>query len=294
MSTLLQQAVDRLLAARLDAVEVRYDENDVALYALGIGAPDDPFDQDELKFVYERSRLGFEVIPTFAACFGIGLLGELISDALADLNGQPRIRLHGEQEMAFYRALPTSGALNVSLRVSNVYDKGSGMLINVDCDSHTQAGEALASARYGIFMPGLGGYGGERGTSKRVDLPERPPDCMREEKTLESQALLYRLSGDLTPFHADPEAAVIANFEKPILHGLCTYGFAARALLKHCCGNDAARLAAISARFSRHVFPGETLRTEIWLLDDGQVRFRTKALERDEVVLSRGQARVRD
>ena len=294
MSTLQQEAVARLLAARLASVEVRYDENDVALYALGIGAPNDPLDQDELRFVYEGSGLGFQVVPTFAACFGIGHLGELISDALAELNDLPWILLHGEQDMEFYRALPTSGALNVSLRVSNVYDKGSGMLIDIGCDSHTQAGEALTRAKYGIFIPGLGGYGGERGTNERVDLPERPPDCVHEEKTLESQALLYRLSGDLTPFHADPDAAEKAKFEKPILHGLCTYGFAARALLKWCCGNEASRLASISARFSHHVFPGETLRTEIWLLDKGQVRFRTWAVERDEVVLSRGRARVRD
>ncbi len=285
---------DRLLTARLDSVEVSYDENDVALYALGIGAPDDPLDQTELRFVYERSALGFQVIPTFAACLGIGLLSELISDGLAQLNDQPRILLHGEQDMEFYRALPTSGALNVSLSVSNVYDKGSGMLIDAACEMQTPAGDPLTSAVFGIFIPELGGFGGERGTSEGVDMPERPPDVVHVAKASETQSLLYRLSGDLTPFHADPDAAAKAGFEKPILHGLCTYGFAARALLKHCCGNDATRLAAISARFSHHVFPGETLRTEIWMLDDGHVRFRTWAVAREEVVLSRGQARVRD
>ena len=290
----LSEAVDRLLAARMESVEVRYDGSDVALYALGIGAPADPLDQDELKFVYEGSARGFQVIPTFAACFGIGLLGELLADPLADMNARSRTRLHGEQVMEFCRALPTSGVLNVSLHVSNVYDKGSGMLIDIACDSHTQAGEALTKSTYGIFIPGLGGYGGERGKSERLDLPGRPPDIVHEQKTLKTQALLYRLSGDLTDFHADPDAAAIANFEKPILHGLCTYGFAARALIKCCCGNDAARLAAISVRFSRHVFPGETLRTEIWMLDDGHIRFQTWAAERNEVVLSRGRARVRD
>lgn len=289
----IQEAVDRLLTARLESVEVRYDEQKVALYALGIGAPADPLDQDELKFVYEGSALGLQVIPTFAACFGIGLLGKLIADALADFDDPPRIMLHGEQDMEFFRALPTTGVLNVSLHVSDVYDKGSGMLIDIACNSYDQAGDALTRATYGIFIPGLGGYGGERGKRERVHLPGRPPDCVYEEKTLDTQALLYRLSGDLVPFHADPDAAAVANFEKPILHGLCTYGFAARALLKGCCGNDPARLAGLGVRFSRHVFPGETLRTEIWMLDDAQVRFQTWVVERGEIVLSQGRARVR-
>lgn len=289
-----REIVGRLLGMELEPTTVSYDERDVALYALGIGAPADPLDPDELKFVYEGSEVGFRVFPTFAVFFDKDLLTDLLSGAFAGLSYQPMMMLHGEQEMEFFRALPARGVVTISQRVTNVYDKVSGMLIEIESRSFADSGDALTWSRYGIFFRGLGGFGGDRGPSVAYAMPERQPDFVHEEKTMDTQALLYRLYNDTNPLHADPKQAALGNFERPILHGLCTFGFAARALLKRCCGNDVGRLATFSARFSRHVFPGETLRTEIWRLDKGQTLFRTLVREREVVVLSRGRANVRD
>ena len=285
--------VERLIGLELEPATVTYDERDAALYALGIGAPADALKQDELKFVYEASDIGFQVIPTFAVIFDSKLLLDLISGGFAGLSFQPMMLLHGEQEMEFFRALPRRATVTTSPRVTNVFDKGSGMLIEIESCSFADSGDALTRSRYGIFIRGLGGFGGDRGPSAEFVMPKRPPDIVHEEQTVDTQALWYRLSGDINPLHVDPKMAAIGNFEKPILAGLCTYGFAARALLKRCCGNDAGRLASFCARFSRHVFPGETLRTEFWTLDDAEILFQTLVKERGQVVLSRGRAHVR-
>ena len=138
----------------------------------------------------------------------------------------------------------------------------------------------------------MGGFGGERGTSEKVNVPpERAPDATMSEQTSEKQALIYRLSGDINPLHADPAMAAVGNFDRPILHGLCTFGYATRAVLKHFCDNDPARFKSIGVRFSKHVFPGETLVTEMWR-DGSHVTFQTKVKERDEVVLSYAGAEV--
>ena len=180
-----------------------------------------------------------------------------------------------------------------TVRLADIQDKGSGLLMTLEVNSCDEAGELLAQARTSMFIRGIGGFGGERGASSKIALPDRPPDAIIEEATLARQALIYRLAGDANPLHVDPRMAAIGNFDRPILHGLCTLGFSARAVLRRFCDNDAHKLAAISTRFAHHVFPGETLITEMWQEGAGQIRFQTKAKERDVVVLSHASAQLR-
>ncbi|MCY4070152.1 MAG: MaoC/PaaZ C-terminal domain-containing protein [Chloroflexi bacterium] len=285
--------VKRAIGQELGPLTYSYCEREAALYALGIGAPADPLDQDELKFVYELSSRGFAVFPTFALIYLRDLHDHFLSGNLAGIVYNPMMVLHGEQYLELLRPLPVRGTVTTALSISQIYDKGSGMLLTIEGESADKSGETLAFSRWSVFIRGLGGFGGDRGPSRKVEAPQSAPDIVQEEKTSESQALLYRLAGDVNPLHADPQMAAIGNYDKPILHGLCTYGFAARAILRHCCANEPRRLASIGARFSQHVFPGETLQTEIWALDERELHFQTRALERNAVVLSNGRARLR-
>ncbi len=286
--------VKRAIGQELGPLAYSYCERDAALYALGIGAPADPMDQEELKFVYELSGRGFAVFPTFAVIYSKDLHHRFLSGNLAGIAYNPMMMVHGEQFLELLRPLPVRATVTTSLRVSQIYDKGSGMLITIEGESADELGATLALSRSSLFIRGLGGFGGDRGPSAKVERPQSPPDLAHEEKTSAKQALLYRLAGDVNPLHADPQMAAIGNYDKPILHGLCTYGFAARAILRHFCANQPRRLRSIEARFSHHVFPGETLQTKIWSLDERELRFQTTALERNAVVLSNGLARLRE
>lgn len=277
-----------LIGAALPAFSVAYSERDVALYALGVGAPANPADADELKFVYELSGAGFVALPTFSV-IALSRMVETLLGGLPGLRFNPLMLVHGEHAIRITRPTPTSGGFAVRPTIRAVYDKGSGALIVVEMRCDDVAGAEIAQHEASLFIRGLGGFGGERGVSAADLTPERPPDTAHEERTLPQQALLYRLSGDTNPLHADPALAALGGFDRPILHGLCTYGFAARALLKHGCGNDPSRFRSIRARFAKPVFPGETLRTEMWL-EGERMWFRVLAAERGEVVLSHGLA----
>lgn len=286
--------VNRAIGAELATASYRYDERDAALYALGIGAPADPLDQDELEFVYELSSLGFQVFPTFAVVFSYEFNRQLAKGEIAGIKYNPMMCVHGEQFLRVFRPLPKAATVTSRVSIADIYDKGSGLLMVIEIASCLDAGEKLAEARHSLFFRDLGGFGGERGPSSSWELPNRAPDYTHEERTHESQALLYRLAGDDNPLHADPPMAAIGHYEKPILHGLCTMGFAARALLKRCGDNDPSRFDSISVRFSSHVFPGDTLVCQIWRESNGAIQFQTKAKERDVVVLSQGLMRLRD
>ena len=286
--------VNQAIGRGLPAVSYRYDARDAALYALGIGAPTHPLDQDELKFVYEGWQRGFQVFPTFAVTFTRDLIQLYLSGDICGIQYNPMLLLHGEQHLQLHRPLPAAATVNSRPRIVEILDKGSGLLMQIAADSHDETGALLASARSSLFIRGSGGFGGERGSSSQPAMPARPADIVHEERTLPAQALIYRLSGDPNPLHVDPAMAALGNYEKPILHGLCTFGFAARAILKRCGGNEADRLRAIGARFAQHVYPGETLVTEIWRLSPSEVRFQTKVKERDTVVLSQAYAALRD
>ena len=276
--------IDKVRGYELPAFTRTYSERDVSLYALAVGAARDPMDTDELQFVYELHGAGQVTLPTFAVTF-------LAYEAL-DVPGlvyNPMMLLHGEHELVVHRPLATAGTVTSRATITDVYDKGSGALLLIDTKSTDENGDEVALNRSSAFIRGIGGFGGERGpsTSGLNTPPDREPDAVVQATTRPDQALLYRLaSGDRNPLHADPAMAAAGGFQQPILHGLCTFGFAARAVLKTFAGNDPARFRRIKVRFARHVFPGETLVTEMWREGETRVVCQTKVAERDEYCIT--------
>jgi 3-hydroxyacyl-CoA dehydrogenase/3a,7a,12a-trihydroxy-5b-cholest-24-enoyl-CoA hydratase len=265
-----------------------YTPRDASLYALGIGCAANPLDAADLPFVYERHLTGFKVFPTFAVVFPSPMIAALLAGQVPGLSFDPMLLLHGEQELWLNGALPAAAVMTCAPVISAVYDKGKGALVVIDVPCTDADGVERARNRYSMFIRGLGGFGGERGASSDTPLPERPPDAIRSEQTQPNQALIYRLSGDDNPLHADPVMAGFAGFERPILHGLCTFGYAARAILRTFGGDDPGHFARMRARFTAPVFPGETLLTEMWDIGGGQIAARVRVAERDLVVLNQG------
>ena len=273
---------------RFTTTTITYNEQDAALYALSIGASEDPLDNSDLQFTYELAPSGFHCFPTFAVTFPLQTMEQIGSIPDQRLNLMEV--LHGEHYLELFRPLPAAAAITSQAEISQVYDKGSGALILVDITSTDQDGQRVAFNQASLFVRGRGNFGGSRGPSTRPNnLPERPSDEAVREKTADNQALLYRLtSGDRNPLHADTRFAALLGYPRPILHGLCTYGYAARALLKTFGANDPQLFKSIKARFSSHIFPGETIETEMWQESATNILFRSRVIERDEVVLSNG------
>ena len=244
--------------------ERTWTSTDALLYAVGVGAGlGDPL--SELEFTTENSEgITQQVLPTF---------GVLIAQArparrLGDFD--PAMLVHAEQSFELHRPLPVAGTARTVSTVTGIYDKGSGALIlseNAAVDAAT--GEPLVTARSGAFIRGEGGFGGERGASEPWQRPDRPADHQVVLATRPEQALIYRLSGDRNPLHADPKFAARGGFSRPILHGLCTYGITGRALLHTLCGSDPARFASMAGRFTHPVYPGESLVVSMWLVEGG-------------------------
>ena len=204
-------------------------------------------------------------------------------DAMPGVN--PVMLVHGEQRIELRGPIPTSGKLSGTGHISAIYDKGSGALLVVDSETKDASGNVLFTNSFGAFIRGEGGFGGERGpsaSSKNVP-PERAPDHTIEYKTSPDQAAIYRLSGDRNPLHIDPEFAKLGGFDKPIIHGLCTFGFVGRAVLEAVCGGDPDKLKAFEVRFSGVAFPGETIVTQIWNDSDGKVLVQATTAERGEI-----------
>jgi acyl dehydratase len=244
----------------------RWTSRDSLIYALGVGAGAlDP--ADELSFTTENSQdVTQRALPTLAVVLGMGGAGAY--GAIGSFN--PAMLVHGEQSVSLARELPVEGEIESVTEVTGIYDKGSGALVVTETTATLVSdGEPLFTTSMGAFIRGEGGWGGDRGPSSRFEAPDRAPDHEVTYPTRTDQALLYRLSGDRNPLHSDPKFAAMAGFPRPILHGLCTYGFTGRALLHTVCGSDPAGFSSMSGRFSSPVFPGEDLTVRIWVEDGG-------------------------
>jgi len=279
---------EKLLDWRFADLEHSYTARDTMLYALGVGAGSDPLDEDDLKFVYED---GLKTLPSMAVV--LGYPGFWLKDAGTGVDWT-RL-LHGEQGLVLHRPIPPAGTVIGRTRITGLVDKGAdkGALLFSERDVVEQAtGDLIATLSSTTFLRGDGGFGGPAGPVPAPHkLPDRAPDASLDLPTIPQAALIYRLSGDYNPLHADPRVAKAAGFPKPILHGLCTYALACRAILRLACGNDPARLKSLKVRFSAPVFPGETIRTEIWREGD-VVSFRSGVVERGMKVLDNGRAEI--
>jgi|ERR1051326_2263289 acyl dehydratase len=281
----------RLKAWQFADVKQRYTARDAILYALGVGLGRDPVDAEELRFLYED---GLAVLPTFAVV--LGYPGGWLRDPNTGVDWKQV--LHGEQELVLHRPLPPEGEVAGRTRIEEIIDKGAGKGALIYSSREVvdlSSGEKLCTLKSTTFCRGDGGFGGPTGPTKSPQpIPQKPHDLACDLPTSPRAALIYRLSGDYNPLHIDPAVARVAGFPRPILHGLATYGVAGHALLKTLCGYDATRLARMDVRFSAVVFPGETLRTEIWRTGPGKAAFRCRVLERDSVVLNNGHAEYRE
>lgn len=288
--TALLDVVNAAIGKQLPTLQYTFTRRDTAIYALGVGAPADWLDPDELKFVYEL-HANFCALPTIPVIYSGRMIDDIVKGDIHGIKFNPMMVVHGEQALEIKAPLPVEGTITCTPKIRSIHDKGSGMLIATEVSCTDASGTEIAVTSGSMFIRGLGGFGGERGSSDKIAVPARQPDIVHAEKTLTRQALIYRLSGDINPLHADPEMAKIGSFPTPILHGLATYGFAGRAALKHFAANDPSRFKSMSGRFSREVYPGDTLVTEMWE-EQGAVYLQTKAKERDVVVISNGKVKI--
>ncbi|XP_078070733.1 peroxisomal multifunctional enzyme type 2 isoform X1 [Mustelus asterias] len=268
---------------KLPLTEYTYTNLQPILYALGVGMTTK--DPDHLKFLFEGNE-EFSCLPTF----GVIPAQDAMNGGFASIPGLnidfTKV-LHGEQYLEMYKPLPTSGTLKSEGTIADIFDKGSGAVILLDVHTYNEK-DLLCYNQFSIFVVGAGGFGGKR-TSDKVkvtkDPPNRPPDAIMSDVTSVDQAALYRLSGDRNPLHIEPNFAAFGGFKKPILHGLCSMGFAARHVLKQYANNDVTKFKAIKARFAKPVIPGQTLETKMWK-DGNLIHLQTKVKESNEVVLA--------
>ncbi|MFA7763126.1 MaoC/PaaZ C-terminal domain-containing protein [Streptomyces sp. NPDC048723] len=266
----------KALAADPRLGDIGWDHKDIQLYHLGLGAGRPATDPDELRYTLE-SKL--HVLPSFATVAGAGMamLGGLAAPGI-DVN--LAAVLHGGHSIELHRPIPVKGRATSRSKVAAVYDKGKAAVIVLRSEVADADGPLWTSDAQ-IFVRGEGGFGGERGPSAKEELPGRAPDRTEERHIREDQALLYRLSGDWNPLHADPEFAKTAGFDQPILHGLCSYGMTLKAVVDTALGGDVSRVRAYRTRFAGIVFPGETLRIRMWQ-EPGRVLVSVTAAERDD------------
>jgi acyl dehydratase len=282
--------VEALQAAKYSPIPQTVTARDAMLYALGIGFGDDPLDPRALKYVYEKD---LEVFPTMAItlCY---------PGSRPDLVEAPKINmrktLHVFQGFELFKSIPLGRELVGKTRLTGIYDKGAsrGVLWTYENEiMDSVAGERVCLLQGASMCLEGGGAGGPTGKSRPVrQLPDRAADHVCMAKTLPQAALIYRLSGDYNPFHVDPDMARAGGFDRPILHGRCTYGIAGRAIMEKIGDDRGTTIAAMEGRFTSSVFPGETIRTEIWEEGD-EVLFRCATLERGKIVLDHGYVRWR-
>jgi acyl dehydratase len=261
-----------------DPIEVSWNSRDCLLYAVGIGAG-----TDELAFTTENTNgVDQQVFPTFPVVIGWGR-----GSAMGNIGSfNPALLVHGQQSVTLHRPMPVEGSATLQSEVTAMYDKGKAAVV-VTATAATMDGEPLYTNTASVFIRGEGGWGGERGPSGPQNVPpDREPDHRVTYQTSPDQALTYRLSGDRNPLHSDPSFAAMGGFDRPILHGLCTYGFTGRALLHTLCGSDPKRFEHVEGRFTSPVLPGEALTVAMWEMDDGAAVFTTSV--GDRVVIDQG------
>ncbi|SAM08063.1 hypothetical protein [Absidia glauca] len=273
-------------AKKIDFEELAfsYEERDVILYALGVGCK-----RQDLKWVYENDT-DFGALPTFGVIPSFLSMNSVpFGDVVPNFN--PMMLLHGEQFLELKKPIPTCGTLTSKARVVDILDKGKGATVVVGVTTKDESGDIVFENEFTLFIRGSGGFGGEkkgadRGAATATNAPpNRKPDAVVTEKTHEDQAALYRLSGDYNPLHIDPDMSAMGGFETPILHGLASFGISGKHVLKTFGDNDAASFKNIKVRFAKHVFPGETLETQMWK-EGNKVIFQTRVVERDVIAIS--------
>lgn len=249
------------LGAELPSQEFSWTASDVALYALGVGAAGDPMDTTGLEYIHDTAP---KVLPSFATVAATMNVTEAPRVSFPGVEIDLAKVVHGSQSVRLHRPIPADGTATTTTKIAEIQDKGSAAVIIQESETVSADGEKLWTARSGIFARGEGGFGGERGTSEKVEYPEREADHTIEVATLPQQALIYRLCGDRNPLHSDPAFAEAAGFPRPILHGLCSYGLVLRAVVDEVLGGDVEKVRGYGVTFGGIFFPGETMRIRVW------------------------------
>jgi len=273
---------NELIGMKFDPVSFSWTSKDVMLYALGVGAKP----EGELEFVYEGK--GPKVLPTYAVIPGMMSMGGVIANVEIDFT----MLLHGEQAVTLNREIPPEGKVQVVGRVAELWDKGKAAVIVTEGIVEDDKGPMLTTSA-SLYIRGAGGFGGERGPSAvALNPPDRKPDHVVEDVVRPEQGAIYRLSGDSNPIHIDPDFAKMGGFERPFLHGLCTYGFCGRAILRAVCGMDPSRFVSLSARFADQVYYGDSIITKLWVTNPGEAIVQAET-QRGNVVLSQAKTTFR-
>ena len=267
-----------------DPITATWDSRDALLYAVGIGAG-----TDELPFTTENTAgVDQQVFPTFAVVIGWGRGGGM--PGIGSFN--PALLVHGQQAITLHKPFAVAGSVTMRSKIAAIHDKGKAAVVVTETNATDDAdGSPYFSARASVFIRGEGGWGGDRGPSGPQNVPpDRAPDHQVTYQTSPDQALTYRLSGDRNPLHSDPQFAAMGGFDRPILHGLCSYGFTGRALLHTLAGSDPTRFTHMEARFASPVLPGEALTVSMWDNGGGEALFTTAV--GDRVVIDQGLCRI--
>lgn len=269
------------VGSKSDPVRQSWTSKDALLYAVGVGAGQEPL--EELQYTTENtSGVDQKVLPTMAVILGFGGGFEKIGSF------NPAMLVHGEQSITLQREIPVEGEIETVSEITAMWDKGKGAVVESQATSTLVSdGEPLFTKTMSVFIRGEGGWGGDRGPANTWEKPDTDPDASVTYATRPEQALIYRLSGDRNPLHADPSFAAMGGFDRPILHGLCTYGFTGRGLLNSLCDGDAARFKSMYGRFSSPVMPGESLTIDVWKTGEGEAKYQTKG-EDGRIVIDSG------
>ena len=277
----------KALGAHMGEGKYTWTKDQVILYHLGVGAGVPPTDRGELEYTYEKNLKvlpSYGVIPVFGALGGLG--------NTPGLTFNYAMLLHGEQDIEIHQPIPTEATVTNSGHVAGIYDKGKAALVVLEVKTRDEAGKPLFTNRLSLFLRGEGGFGGESGPKAGNEAPSRAPDGVITSTTLPQQALIYRLSGDKNPLHADPDFAKMGGFDKPIIHGLCSYGIVCKAIVDKVLGGDVTKVARYQARFAGVGFPGETYLTSYWKEGD-KILIQAKSKERDAIIISNAAITVR-